>query len=247
MIDAIPQIISDIFDTENGFLSANNIGKLVEGAVKVVEALVVNTPKIIASLIAEIPNIIVNIIKAFGSILSDFFDLGSEAGNKFAEGILNSMLDSPIITAIMDLGAPGAAASLYQLEGYRDQQSGKQFWKNLSYETHKKRGSDAKGVKGRYAMAQGGVVKKPTEILAGDDGAEAIMPLEKNTGWIAKLANRLATLGALDIAGGVYGSAARSQKTINFTQNNYSPEPIDRLTIYRNTRNTLNLMESGGY
>lgn len=39
--------------------------------------------------------------------------------------------------------------------------------------------------------ATGGVIDKPTYALVGEDGAEAVMPLEKNTGWIDQLAERL--------------------------------------------------------
>lgn len=39
--------------------------------------------------------------------------------------------------------------------------------------------------------ATGGVIDRPTYALIGEDGAEAVMPLEKNTGWIDQLAERL--------------------------------------------------------
>lgn len=41
-------------------------------------------------------------------------------------------------------------------------------------------------------LAQGGIVDKPTYAMIGEAGAEAVMPLEHNTGWIDKLADRLA-------------------------------------------------------
>ena len=43
----------------------------------------------------------------------------------------------------------------------------------------------------RRGYATGGVIDKPTYALIGEDGAEAVMPLEKNTGWIDQLAERL--------------------------------------------------------
>lgn len=39
--------------------------------------------------------------------------------------------------------------------------------------------------------ATGGVFDRPTYALIGEDGKEAVMPLEKNTGWIDQLAARL--------------------------------------------------------
>lgn len=40
-------------------------------------------------------------------------------------------------------------------------------------------------------LAEGGVVEELTPFVAGDDGAEAIVPLENNTGWINRVATQL--------------------------------------------------------
>ena len=40
-------------------------------------------------------------------------------------------------------------------------------------------------------LAKGGVVDKPTPAIFGEDGAEAVVPLENNTGWINKIALKL--------------------------------------------------------
>lgn len=42
-------------------------------------------------------------------------------------------------------------------------------------------------------LAEGGVVDKPTLAMVGDAGKEAVMPLEKNTVWIDKLADKLSS------------------------------------------------------
>lgn len=42
-------------------------------------------------------------------------------------------------------------------------------------------------------LAEGGVVTKPTMAVVGEDGGEAVMPLENNTGWISKLAGMITT------------------------------------------------------
>lgn len=41
-------------------------------------------------------------------------------------------------------------------------------------------------------LAQGGIVDRPTTALIGEAGKEAVMPLERNTGWIDTLADKLA-------------------------------------------------------
>lgn len=44
-------------------------------------------------------------------------------------------------------------------------------------------------------LAQGGVVTAPTMAMIGESGAEVVMPLENNTGWIDKLAERIGSGG----------------------------------------------------
>ena len=40
-------------------------------------------------------------------------------------------------------------------------------------------------------LAKGGIVDSPTVAEIGEDGAEAVIPLEHNTKWIKKVANEL--------------------------------------------------------
>lgn len=44
---------------------------------------------------------------------------------------------------------------------------------------------------GQKFFAKGGVVTQRTNAVIGEDGAEVVMPLEKNTGWIDQLASKL--------------------------------------------------------
>lgn len=42
-------------------------------------------------------------------------------------------------------------------------------------------------------LAYGGVVNKPTMSIFGENGAEVVMPLERNTGWMDKLGDKIAS------------------------------------------------------
>ncbi len=42
-------------------------------------------------------------------------------------------------------------------------------------------------------LAKGGILTKATHVIAGEAGAEAVLPLEKNTGWMDMLAEKLAS------------------------------------------------------
>lgn len=89
-------------------------------------------------------------------------------------------------------------------------------------------------------LATGGVLKKGQVGLLEGNGAEAVVPLDRNKKWIAATAK---DLKAALVKDGVL-TAGGSQETVvnnnyNFTQNNTSPKALSRLEIYRQTRNQL--------
>ena len=71
-------------------------------------------------------------------------------------------------------------------------------------------------------LATGGVVRKATAAVIGENGAEAVVPLEKNTGWIKKLAAEI--------------SAQQPKSVVNQT-NNYA-QAHSRLELYKTKQNT---------
>lgn len=79
-------------------------------------------------------------------------------------------------------------------------------------------------------MASGGVVRKATQAIIGEDGAEAVIPLERNTEWLDRLAEMIAAKG-----GG---------NTYTFNQTNNSPKALSRWEIYRQTRNLMNSIKA---
>lgn len=81
-------------------------------------------------------------------------------------------------------------------------------------------------------LAKGGVVDKPTTALIGEDGKEAVIPLENNLQWIDKIAEKLSKELKSVITN-------NSSVTYNFYQTNNSPKPLNRLEIYRQSKNLL--------
>lgn len=87
-------------------------------------------------------------------------------------------------------------------------------------------------------LARGGILRKGQVGLLEGNGAEAVVPLEKNTQGLQKIASLLASnMGAVNPAGagGIGGT------TYNFVQNNNSPRALSRYEIYRQTKNLINL------
>jgi len=54
-------------------------------------------------------------------------------------------------------------------------------------------------------LAQGGIITSPTIAMVGEAGAEAVLPLERNTGWMDTLAAKIAAVISGQSGGGVDG------------------------------------------
>ena len=87
-------------------------------------------------------------------------------------------------------------------------------------------------------LARGGVLKRGQLGLLEGSGAEAVVPLEKNTEWLDEIAKRLYN-SIIGTPGGV-GSPVQSV-TNNFYQTNNSPKALSRLEIYRQSKNLLRM------
>ena len=88
-------------------------------------------------------------------------------------------------------------------------------------------------------MAKGGVVDGATLAMIGEDGKEAVVPLEKNLGWIKGVASNIANELKTSGSGGVGGIGGGVTNNYNFNQTNNSPKALSRLEIYRQTKNQM--------
>ena len=87
-------------------------------------------------------------------------------------------------------------------------------------------------------LEKGGIVKNRS-FIAGENGEEAIVPLEKNTGGLRKIAQLLSD--EMQRSGNVIkGNNSNTVNNYNFNQTNNSPKSLSRYDIYRQTRNLIN-------
>lgn len=91
-------------------------------------------------------------------------------------------------------------------------------------------------------LAKGGVLKKGQVGLLEGNGAEAVVPLERNKYWIKAVANEMQKQLASDtqIARNAVGNIANSNVN-NFTQVINAPKSPSRIELYRQTKNLLAL------
>lgn len=97
-------------------------------------------------------------------------------------------------------------------------------------------------------LAKGGVVNGATLAMIGEDGKEAVMPLENNTGWIKELAEKISAIMRRDMLCGLqsgvpaYAMAGGATVVNNYyTQTINSPKALTRREIYRDSKNLLAL------
>lgn len=178
--------------------------------------------------------------KAFGSVTSWFSETFKKAwqgvkdvfttGGEIFDGITDSIADTfkTVVNAIIRGINAVVAAPFNEINGIlqtlRDfEVAGFQPFSDLS----------DLSVPQIPELAKGGIVKGRS-FIAGEAGAEAVIPLERNTEGLKMIADMLAER---------IGSAA---PTYNFTQNNNSPKALSQYEIYRQTKNLINMVKLGG-
>lgn len=87
-------------------------------------------------------------------------------------------------------------------------------------------------------LAKGGIVDRPTIAEIGENGKEAVIPLEKNLRWISTLASKLAT-ELKTVNNTTSNSLNNSSITNNYYQTINSPKALSRIDIYRQSKNLL--------
>lgn len=93
-------------------------------------------------------------------------------------------------------------------------------------------------------LAQGGIADKPTLAQIGENGREAIIPLEKNKAGLREIARLLRE----EMQGAASAPVTNVQNngkttTINYTQNVTSPKALNHYEVWRQNRNMMELVK----
>lgn len=193
MIEALPEIVENIVD-----ILIDSIDLLLDAAVKIIEALMdyffdpENLAKIVDATVKIIIKLVEGLIEAVWRLgeaaativgtltgkLAEMWEKIKQAGRDIIDQLMAGITEKwdewsswweGIGEFIYDKLHPGAE------DGYIDESK---VWYP------------------EPAMAAGGIVTRPTRALIGEAGAEAVLPLERNTGWIDLLASKLNGAGA---------------------------------------------------
>ena len=88
-------------------------------------------------------------------------------------------------------------------------------------------------------LARGGILKRGQVGLLEGDGAEAVVPLEKNTQWLRAVAKQMAKELGLSGSSMTSGTVGLGGVVNNYNQTINSPKALTRLEIYRQSKNLL--------
>lgn len=173
LVSALPQIITNIVSF---LLDPNNLAMIINGAVQLFMGLVMAVPQILGALLGAFGSLVGNlwnwITSRFGQFASDF---GNFVGNIFKNAIngVITFIENFINTPIDILnGFIGLINDAFGWIGVHIDHIGRIQLPRL---------------------AQGGVVNSATIAMIGEEGQEAVLPLDKNTdNWAGLLASTLA-------------------------------------------------------
>lgn len=208
VVDALPFIIDSIVEAltaEDG----ENIRKIIQAGVTLLTALISNLGEITATIIEALPGIIEDIFTELTS--SENLGKMAEAGTKLIESLFTAVKN--MFTKLVNWVAKGiedlAAAVGIDIKLTKDDDSVRIYAANPNSKVYQKAKSSVQDSAKRldaaaaaresgrrnYKMAphaEGGILKRGQIALLEGEGAEAVVPLEKHTEWIAAVGRELA-------------------------------------------------------
>lgn len=95
-------------------------------------------------------------------------------------------------------------------------------------------------------LEKGGIVGKSTLAQIGENGREAIIPLEKNKAGLQEIARLLVDEIQSVRTSQTINNVTNQGTTINLTQNNTSPKSLSNYEVWRQTRNMMELIKAQG-
>lgn len=182
VVEALPQILTAIID----FLTnPDNIQMLIDAAIQLFMALVMAVPQILGGLIGAFGTLVGNL---WNGIVNMFAKFAADFG-EFISGIFKGAINGVLTFIENFINAP-----IDLLNGFIGIINGAFGWigVNLGYIDRIQ----------LPRLAQGGFVDGATTAMIGEDGAEAVLPLENNTdNWAGLLAQTLVAEMEIDNVG----------------------------------------------
>lgn len=200
VVDALPFIIDSIVEAltaEDG----ENIRKIIQAGVTLLTALISNLGEITATIIEALPGIIEDIFTELTK--TENLAKMAEAGAALITALFGAV--KKIFKKVVDWVGNAVDDLVYSIKSAlgltTTAEEAKRYWLGGSKTTHTTNGETFGGHGGKFgkpgsgsaaAHAEGGILKRGQIALLEGEGAEAVVPLEKHTEWIAAVGRELA-------------------------------------------------------
>lgn len=243
LIDQIPTIIDNIIT-----VITENLPLILQAGITILIELTKGIIKAIPDLVSKIPQIITSIVKGFANYYSKIFNIGKDLVMQIWEGIksigdwisdkfsglfgdmfdkLPDLLKAPLngVLGLINLLIDGINV---MIRGINKISFDIPDWDWLPDNVQgKSLGFNIKEIKRIEYFADGGILTQPTtfgfigntQLVGGEAGAEAIIPLDKLPELMAKIQG--------------------NNKNITINQTFNSPKPLNRLETIRQSKNAL--------
>ena len=191
-IDKVPDIVTNIVD-----VLINSVSKLLEAASKIITALCdyFSNPQNIQKIKDAASAILTKLGEGLKEMVGNLIPFMQDVAKTWAEMFIGEIdYDATAADVIKRLGEAFVHNFFHSPE---------QLGEWIYDLTHGR--SDE-----NEHFATGGIVRSPTRALIGENGAEIVLPLERNTGWMDQLAARIN-------AGGATGGIRIDAITVNVT------------------------------
>jgi phage-related minor tail protein len=167
LLDAAVKIIEALCDY---FFEPENVQKLIDTAIEIIAKICEGLLKALWKIGEAVGEIVDKIMECFG--LGDYWEAGKNVIEQFMGGVKEKW--NEMVSWFSEIGENIYDALHGNMEGaYTDESK---VWYGPG-----------------PAMATGGIVSRPTRALIGENGAEMVLPLERNTEWMDMLAARIGT------------------------------------------------------
>ena len=193
MMEALPEIVENICD-----ILIDSIDLLFDASIKIIEALMdfLFDPQNLAKIVEATVKIIIKLVEG---LIEAVWRLGEAAAT------IVSTLTGKLAEMWEKIKQAGRDIIDQLMAGITEKwDEWSSWWEGIGEKIAGFIGGDSDGNwvnddkvwTYEPAMATGGIVTRPTRALIGEAGAEAVLPLERNTGWIDLLASKLNGAGA---------------------------------------------------
>lgn len=210
IVEALPQIIQAIVDF---LVNPETIGLLIDAAVQLFFGLVLAVPQILGGLIGAFGTLVGNLWEGIKTMFGRF----AENFGKFIGDIFKGAINGMIAFIENFINFP-----INLINGFLDIINGAFGWLGVNI-------GHIELIR-LPRLAQGGVVNGATTAVIGEEGQEAVLPLENNTdNWAGLLASTL--VEEMEVEGTVVGGGVTIEKQEFIINNQMDAEDIGRVMM----------------